>query len=149
MKFSISIILGIIAAGVSVVLISSKGFFTAGVNHEIAYYFIPLILSILITIIFFKGKKFFYQLLVGLITYGLLMSIAELFVYHVGTTFYFPTGYPYSDYKLHALYPMPGLLICGGAFIAVLLVANIFAFAKRVSDNYYTSHSKTEEHIKE
>jgi hypothetical protein len=134
MKFIITIISGIIAACFSVLLISTlRSFGDPGVIKKIGYYVIPLILSIFLAIKFFKRKEFLHQLLIGLLVYGIMMSIAELFIYHAGTTFYFPTGYPYSDYKLHALYPIFGSWILAASYLITILGMFLWTAVRRVN----------------
>lgn len=144
-----TIIFGTVAALFSYVLLvvgRRSSFRTTG--EIVAYFVIPAVLVLMIIFVY-QQQKLLWQLSVGFLVYWLLMTGVDVLIYKPWEVFTTPAGDTYTRYGLDAMYPQFGFNICMAAIIVALLVAYIFAFAKRVSDKYYASHIKTDERIKE
>ncbi len=133
-----TIIISIIAALVSFLILEFRKNLGDSLSvSRIAYLYTPLILAGLIIVYYYRTKKFIIQLLIGLFVYWVFMTGFELIAFKVWEINITPAGDTYTRYELNALYPGFGLFICGGIFIIMLVLANILAFAKIVSDRFY------------
>lgn len=140
MKKYLWILISIIAAILSGALINtSHTSLDRSMNG--AYLYIPLLLGICISIVYYAHKKRFLLIMGSLAVYGVLMTGIEIILFRPWEKLFTPAGGVYTQYGLDALYPGFGVIILLCILFLVFSANILFELGSHVFKKITTKHA--------
>lgn len=97
-----------------------------------AYLYVPLLLAICISVVYYAHKKRFLLIMSSLAMYGVLMTGIEIILFRPWETLFTPAGGAYTQYGLDALYPGFGVIILLCILFLVFLGNILFELGSHV-----------------
>ncbi len=106
-----------------------------------AYLYVPLLLGICISIVYYKHAKRFLLIICSLAIYGALMTAIEVILFRPWEKMLTPIGSTYTEYNMDALYPGFGIVILLFIVFLVFTLNIFFEFGYRLFEKIKTKRA--------